>query len=78
MRENGTRLRGPRVELTGAAEPAEAAAVVAAIERFLADNAPAPVPSESVTGWQRAALIEGVTAKAIFGPSAPERSDPWL
>lgn len=39
----------------------EAAAVIAAIERFLADTASAPAEShEVVSGWLRAALAEGV------------------
>lgn len=39
----------------------EAAAVIAAIERFLADHAAAPAEShEVVSGWLRAALAEGV------------------
>lgn len=41
-------------------EPSEAAAVVAAVEQFLADTSPAPQPSAAVNPWQRAALLEGV------------------
>jgi hypothetical protein len=41
--------------------PEEAAAVIAAIERFLADTTSAPAEShEVVSGWLRAALAEGV------------------
>ncbi|MBI5309898.1 MAG: hypothetical protein HZB14_02535 [Actinobacteria bacterium] len=41
--------------------PEDAAAVIAAIERFLADTtAPAPDAGPSVNGWLRAALLEGV------------------
>lgn len=42
----------------------EAAAVAAAIARFESEmgGAPAAAP-ESVSAWQRAALIEGVSAK---------------
>jgi len=41
--------------------PEEAAALVAAIERFLADTAVAPaIADEVVSGWLRAALAEGV------------------
>jgi hypothetical protein len=52
----------PKIELvTPAASPEEAAAVVAAIERFVADTAPAPAPpSRPPSPWQRAALREGV------------------
>jgi hypothetical protein len=42
----------------------EAAAIAAAIERFEAETAPGPTAGEgSVSSWQRAALIEGVSAK---------------
>jgi hypothetical protein len=41
--------------------PEEAAAVISAIERFLADSASAPAEAhEVVSGWLRAALQEGV------------------
>jgi len=42
----------------------EAAAVSAAIQRFVAETA-APVAAEAqrVSPWQRAALVEGVSAK---------------
>jgi hypothetical protein len=54
--------RRPRLELRGSsASPEEAAAVIAAIERFMRDTAP-PVASEpeGPTPWVRAALVEGV------------------
>jgi hypothetical protein len=54
--------RRPRLELRGSsASPEEAAAVIAAIERFMRDTAP-PVASEpeGPTPWVRAALLEGV------------------
>lgn len=39
----------------------EAAAVISAIERFLADHTgPAAEAEETVSGWLRAALAEGV------------------
>ena len=42
----------------------EAAAVAAAIARFEAETGAAPVEAApAVGGWQRAALIEGVSAK---------------
>lgn len=46
--------------MLGPAEPPEAAAVVAAVEQFLADTAPAAEPAAAVNPWQRAALLEGV------------------
>jgi hypothetical protein len=54
--------RRPRLELRGsAASPEEAAAVIAAVERFLRDTAPPPAPPESQPSpWIRAALWEGV------------------
>jgi len=44
------------------ASPEEAAAVVAALERFMRDTAPAPAPPPPAapSPWQRAALHEGV------------------
>jgi hypothetical protein len=42
----------------------EAAAVAAAIQRFVAETAAPPTAGpERVSPWQRAALIEGVSAK---------------
>jgi hypothetical protein len=42
----------------------EAAAVAAAIARFEAEFAAAPAPAQPQTpAWQRAALMEGVSAK---------------
>jgi len=52
--------------MLSAAEPAEAAAVIAAVEQFLADTAPAPQAEEAQNPWQRAALLEGVRAKDAF------------
>ena len=42
----------------------EAAAIAAAVARFEAEfAAAAPAPSETYGAWQRAALVEGVSAK---------------
>jgi hypothetical protein len=63
MARNGhRRQRRPRIELTTpGASPQEAAAIVAAVERFLAETAPPPAESaEPESGWLRAALREGV------------------
>ena len=52
---------------SGASE-SEAAAIVAALEQFLADTAPAPAaegPTQS--RWQRAALEEGIAARQVSG-----------
>jgi len=48
----------------------EAAAIAAAIERFLAETAPAPAAAQGFGGWQRAALLEGIGS----GRAAPS---PW-
>jgi hypothetical protein len=56
------------------ADPREAAAIVAAVEQFLADTTPAPVAAPARSPWQRAALSEGVSAKQAFGP---ERRAGW-
>jgi hypothetical protein len=48
----------------------EAAAIAAAIERFRAETAAAPSgEAEAVGPWQRAALIEGVSAKGTVEDS---------
>jgi len=57
--------------MLSSAEPAEAAAVIAAVEQFLADTTPAPAPPEPAgSPWQRAALLEGVRAREAF-------ASPW-
>jgi hypothetical protein len=63
--------RRPRLELVGtSATPEEAAAVVAAVERFLRDTAPPPAGvAEPPSGWVRAARLEAVDRFP--------RADPW-
>jgi hypothetical protein len=57
----------PRIEIQSAtAEPDEAAAIAAALERFLWETAPAPAPVE-VSRWQQAALKEGISSRAGLG-----------
>ena len=61
--------RRPRLELRGSsASPEEAAAVIAAIERFIRDTAP-PVASEpeGPSPWVRTALLEGVDREPVRG-----------
>ena len=63
MARNGhRRQRRPRIEIVSpTASGEEAAAIVAAVERFLAETAPAPAAeAEPESGWLRAALREGV------------------
>ena len=54
--------RRPQLQIVApSASPEEAAAVVAALERFMRDTAPPPVPpGPPRSQWQRAALLEGV------------------
>ena len=48
--------------------PGEAAAIAAAIERFVADTAPSPAPvPPRPSAWQRAALREGVEERSALG-----------
>jgi hypothetical protein len=58
----------PRIEIVSpTASPQEAAAIAAAVERFIADTAPAPESAVPRNAWQRAALEEGVGAKQGLG-----------
>lgn len=61
----------------GAPNPIEAAAIVAAVERFVAETTPVPDPTTDASPWRRAALAEGVGAKAAFGPRDTP-ADPWV
>ena len=61
--------RRPKLEPRGSsASPEEAAAVIAAIERFMRDTAP-PVATEPAGPgpWVRAALLEGVDREPARG-----------
>jgi len=61
--------RRPQLELvTPVASPEEAAAVIAAVERFLRDHAPAIAAEEPVSGWVRAARREGVEREPDLHP----------
>jgi hypothetical protein len=54
--------------LTGGASESEAAAIVAALEQFMADTAPAPAASGPAQNpWQRAALEDGIAARQVSG-----------
>jgi hypothetical protein len=60
-----------------AASPEEAAAVAAAIERFLRDHAPPPAAAAPARNpWLRAALLEG-TGREPDAPSAWGDPHPW-
>jgi len=72
MAHNGSGGR-PRPQISEPVPPAsaaEAAAIAAALERFLAENAPSPAQSE-VSRWQRAALLEGVDRAPRGGVRGP-------
>jgi hypothetical protein len=57
----------PRIELVSTtASESEAAAIVAAVEQFLADTAPVPSGAgESQSPWLRTALEEGISARQV-------------
>ena len=58
-----------------AASPEQAAAIAAALERFLHDTAPAIAPRRRVASpWERAALAEGVVPRGARRLGRPE---PW-
>ena len=53
--------RRPQLRIVApAASPQEAAAIVAALERFMRDTAPAPAPPRApgLPAWTRAGLLE--------------------
>ena len=59
------------------ASPEEAAAIVAALEQFMRQTAPAPVKGgPSIPAWHRAALHEGVGREAD-SPDAWGDPHPW-
>jgi hypothetical protein len=59
------------------ASPEEAAAVVAALERFMRETAPPPVPHEpALDRWTRTALLEGVGRETEM-PAAWGDPHPW-
>jgi hypothetical protein len=67
--------RRPQVHLIApSASAEEAAAIVAALERFMRATAPAPEPlAQGPEPWIRAAILEGVSRH----PGAGE-PDPWI
>jgi hypothetical protein len=78
MTTNGKR-RPPRpaIELIApAAEPAQAAAIAAALERFLHDTAPVVIttPPAAPSPWARAAIAEGV---GLAAPTPWGDEEPW-
>jgi len=77
MAERSPKERAPLVKLVGlsdSASPTEAAAIVAALDRFMRETAPAPLsPQRRVDPWRRAALLEGVSREVDR-----DVPDPWI
>ena len=67
--------RPPRLQLIApSASPEEAAAVVAALARFIRATTPsASAPAQGQDPWRRAALLEGVEREA-----QAHLPDPWI
>jgi hypothetical protein len=55
------------------ASPEEAAAIVAALERFVRDTAPAASPEPPPDPWHRAAILEGVSSE-----DEADLAHPWI
>jgi hypothetical protein len=70
--------RRPQLRIVApGASPEEAAAVVAAIERFMRDTAPPPaVAAPAVNPWIRAARLAG-TQRDVVGPTPWGDGFPW-
>jgi len=70
--------RRPQLKIVApAASPEEAAAVVAALERFMRETAPVVVAAEPVVDrWTRTALLEGV-GREDDGLAAWGDPHPW-
>jgi hypothetical protein len=70
--------RRPELRIVApSASPHEAAAVVAALERFMRETAPAPAPEPPrMSPWLRAALLEGV-GREPDEPTAWGDPNPW-
>ena len=79
MASNGNRKPPrPRIEMaTSTASPEEAAAVIAAVEQFLAETTPVAEVREPESRWLRAGLIEGVTAHSFALPPDPGSGLPF-
>jgi hypothetical protein len=70
--------RRPQLTIVApSASPEEAAAVVAALERFMRDTAPVAVePPAAIDRWTRTALLEGVRREDDV-PAAWGDPHPW-
>jgi hypothetical protein len=67
--------RRPELHLLApTASPEQAAAIVAAIERFMRETAPRPSPGEEGPDpWQHAAILEGIEREC-----QGDVPDPWI
>jgi hypothetical protein len=66
--------RRPELKLIApSASPEEAAAIVAALERFIRDTAPGAPPEPTPDPWHRAAILEGVSRE-----DPGDSGDPWI
>ena len=72
---NGTRLRAGLRSATPAPTNEEAAAIVAALERFMRATAPPPAPPapDAPDPWSRAAILEGLERGV-----QTDLRDPWI
>lgn len=63
-----SRTATPAIELlTPARSAGEAAAIVAALEQFVAETTPVSEAQPKGSPWQRAALEEGIAARQVTG-----------
>jgi len=69
LRLESAGMSGDRIQITtSGASDSETAAIVAAVEQFLADTAPPPVDDgPNMNPWARAALREGIDARQLYG-----------
>lgn len=66
-----------RIRITSNASDSETAAIVAAVEQFLADTAPPPAEgSPIISPWAGAALREGIDARQLYGNAAGHAPPP--
>lgn len=64
--------------MPGSPNPDEAAAIAAALQRFLAETAvPAGAEGPKISPWQRAALLEGVGKRVTIEDLEGEGGGRW-
>ncbi|MCW3017914.1 MAG: hypothetical protein JWN10_222 [Solirubrobacterales bacterium] len=75
-----TAVRSMRIQAFAAASLEEAAAIVAALERFMRATATPPAPGEPVPrdAWHTAAVLEGVARDPWVAISDPALASPWI